>query len=125
MDRFARTAIQGVQTVRELFDRGVKVHILNMGLIDNTPTGKLMVTMLLGFAEFERDMIVERTMAGKAVAKATKPGYHEGRPALNIDMEEFQELAAKQRDGGVTVTECCKRLGISRSSWYNLVRSAA
>ena len=39
LDRFARTAIQGVQTVRDLFQRGVKVHILNMGLVENTLTG--------------------------------------------------------------------------------------
>lgn len=41
LDRFARTAIEGVQTVRELFERGVRVHILNMGLIENTLTGKM------------------------------------------------------------------------------------
>lgn len=41
LDRFARTAIEGVQTVRELFERGVKVHILNMGLVENTITGNL------------------------------------------------------------------------------------
>ena len=41
LDRFARTAIEGVQTVRELFERGVKVHILNRGLVENTLTGNL------------------------------------------------------------------------------------
>jgi len=47
LDRFARTAIDGVQTVRELFDRGVRVHVLNMGLIENTLTGNLILTVLL------------------------------------------------------------------------------
>ena len=50
LDRFAHTAIQGVQTVRELFDRGVKVHILNMGLVENTLTGNLILTVMLAFA---------------------------------------------------------------------------
>ena len=52
LDRFARTAISGVQTVRDLFQRGVKVHILNMGLVENTLTGNLILTVMLAFAEF-------------------------------------------------------------------------
>lgn len=79
LDRFARTVIEGVLTVRTLFERGVKVHILNIGLIENTLTGNLILTVFLAFAEFERGMIIERTQAGKAVAR-TQPGYHEGRP---------------------------------------------
>ena len=47
LDRFARTAIEGVQTVRELFERGIRVHILNMGLIENTLTGNLILTVML------------------------------------------------------------------------------
>lgn len=79
LDRFARTVIEGVLTVRTLFERGVKVHILNIGLIENTLTGNLILTVFLAFAEFERGMIIERTQAGKAVAR-TQEGYHEGRP---------------------------------------------
>ena len=62
-----------------LRDKGVAVHILNMGLLDNSPMGRLVATMLLAFAEFERDMIVERTMEGKAIAKQN-PDFREGRP---------------------------------------------
>ena len=79
LDRFARTAIEGVQTVRELFDRGVWVHILNMGLIENTLTGNLILTVMLAFAEYERGMIVERTQTGKAVARQD-PNFKDGRP---------------------------------------------
>ena len=79
LDRFARTAIDGVSTVRELFDRGVRVHILNMGLIENTLTGNLILTVMLAFAEYERGMIVERTQTGKAVARQN-PNFREGRP---------------------------------------------
>jgi DNA invertase Pin-like site-specific DNA recombinase len=79
LDRIARTAITGFETVKGLLDRGVSVHVLNMGLIDNTPTGRLILHIMLSFAEFEREMIKERTAAGKAIARQ-KPGYKEGRP---------------------------------------------
>lgn len=79
LDRFARSAVEGIQTVKTLFERGVKVHILNIGLVENTPTGRLIFNILSSFAEFERDMIVERTQEGKAVAKQ-RPDFKEGRP---------------------------------------------
>lgn len=125
LDRFARTAGDGIKAVEELLKRGVSVHILNMGLIDDTPTGRLMVTMLLAFAQFERDMIVERTSAGKAVAKSNNPEWREGRKRIEMDENEFSELLAKNKKGELTVDECCKRLGIKRGTWYNRVRQAA
>ncbi|GAB3800201.1 hypothetical protein GCM10028868_24160 [Virgibacillus kimchii] len=69
----------GINTVRELFKRGVKVQILNMGLVEDTPTGRLIFSVMSAFAEFERDMIVERTQEGKAIVKQ-KPDFREGRP---------------------------------------------
>ena len=122
LDRFARTAAGGIECIRSLLDRGVSVHILNMGLIDNTPTGKLMVTMLLAFAEFERDMIVERTMTGKAIAKANNPEYREGRKEIEIDEQVFAELRDRHIKGLASVNECCKILGISRGTWYNRIK---
>ena len=68
-----------VSAVRELFNRGVRVHILNMGLVENTLTGNLILTVMLAFAEYERGMIVERTQTGKAVARQD-PNFREGRP---------------------------------------------
>lgn len=121
LDRFARTTAGGIETINALLDRGVSVHILNMGMIDNTPTGRLIVTVMLAFAEFERNMIIERTTAGKAVAKATKAGWREGRKekVLNeTDVMKFREIARK---GEATITECCKALGISRSTWYKKI----
>lgn len=79
LDRIARSATQGIELIQSLLDQGVTVHILNMGILDNTPTGKLIRTILLAFAEFERDMIVERTQEGKAIAKMN-PDFSEGRP---------------------------------------------
>ena len=51
-----------------------------MGLIDNTPAGRLILHIMLSFAEFEREMIKERTAADKAIALQKKPDYHESRP---------------------------------------------
>lgn len=122
LDRFARTASEGSALVKSLLARGVNVHILNMGLIENTPTGRLILNVLLSFAEFERDMIVERTSEGKAVAKATNPDYKEGRKALEVP-EEFAWYKSRVDAGEVTVTAVCKHLEISRSTWYKWVRS--
>src|SRR5699024_6817116 len=79
LDRLARSALDGIETIRELFEKGVRVHILNMGLVEDTPTGRLIFNVMLAFAEFERDIIVERTQEGKAIAKQD-PNYREGRP---------------------------------------------
>ena len=113
LDRFARTASEGSELVKSLLARGVNVHILNMGLIENTPTGRLILNVLLSFAEFERDMIVERTSEGKAIARATDPNFKEGRPRKEIPTEFFELLK-----GNVSVAEACQRLGIHRTQWY-------
>lgn len=116
LDRFARTAAEGSLLVRDLVNRGVKVNILNMGIADNTPMGKLMTTVLLAFAEYERDMIIERLNDGKAEAKAKNPEYREGRKYVVVpEFEIFRERVAA---GAITVTEACSKLGISRSKWY-------
>ena len=79
LDRFARSLIDGTKLVQELLDRGIKINILNIGVMDNTPASKLIRNIFLSFAEFERDMILERTREGKEIAR-TKDGYKEGRP---------------------------------------------
>ena len=80
LDRIARTARQGLELIDTLNAKDVSVRILNMGgAIDNTPIGKLMRTMLFAFAEFERDLIVERTQEGKRIARQN-PDFREGRP---------------------------------------------
>lgn len=76
--------------VRDLVGRGVKVNILNMGVADNTPMGKVMVTVMLAFAEYERDMIVERTSMGKAMKREHDPDWREGRKLKEIDNKQFE-----------------------------------
>lgn len=124
LDRFARTVSEGLAVVEDLKNRGVKVHILNMGLIEDTPMGNLILTVMLAFARFERDTIVERTSAGKAVAKENDPNYKEGRPMLEIP-EEFNSYLAMVAENEMTVKAACAVLGVSRSTWYKWVKKVA
>ncbi|MBH1942531.1 recombinase family protein [Mobilitalea sibirica] len=79
LDRIARSLTSGSTLINSLIEKGVKVHILNIGVMDNTPSSKLIRNIFFAFAEFERDMIVERTLEGKEIAKQKKD-YREGRP---------------------------------------------
>lgn len=79
LDRIARSVSQGMELIQGLLDMGVKVHVLNMGLLDDTSTGKLITSIMFAFAEFERNMIVERTSEGKAIARLS-PDFRDGRP---------------------------------------------
>lgn len=79
LDRFAWSTLEGTKLIKNLFERGVTVNILNLGVIENTPNGRLIFNVFMSFAEFERDLIVERTQEGKAISKQN-PDYREGRP---------------------------------------------
>ncbi len=79
LDRIARNLKQGIDLIDDLNSRGIKVNVLNMGQIDDTPTGKLIRNIMLALAEWERDMIVQRTQEGKEIARKN-PTYREGRP---------------------------------------------
>lgn len=117
LDRFARSASQGSELIETLISTGITVHILNLGVMDNTPTGKLIRTIMLGFAEFERDMIVQRTTEGKEIARS-KGIRVDGRPKIEIPSEKLEKYRKLHKDGIVTVKQCCAELGISRSYWY-------
>lgn len=112
LDRIARSASQGIELIQSLLDRGVAVHVLNMGLLDNTPTGKLIRNIMLAFAEFERDMIVERTQEGKAIAKK-QPDFREGRPRVYGKKQIQHALVLLQDHSYRQVTELT---GISKST---------
>lgn len=119
LDRFARSVRDGIETIKELFKKGVKVHVLNMGLIENTPTGRLIFNIMMSFAEFERDMIVERTQEGKAIARQD-PNFREGRP---------KKYSKKQINHAIKLKETCtyqqvKDLtGISKPTLYRAMKS--
>ena len=81
LDRFARNVTEGISTIRFLFSKGVKVHVLNVGLLENTAMGNFFITTLLAVAELERCMILERTASGKEIARL-REGYKVGRPPV-------------------------------------------
>ena len=116
LDRFCRSTKEGLEYIEMLISKGVKIHILNMGLIENTPMGKLIVTNLLAFAEFERAMIIERTQSGKAIAKQ-KEGYTEGRPKKYTQKQLDNALGMLAINGGkYSYKEVEEIVGISKST---------
>lgn len=111
LDRFCRTTKEGLEYIDLLKKKSVKIHILNMGLIENTSMGDLITTCLLAFAQFERDQIIERTQAGKAIAK-TKEGFTEGRPKkysreqieLALELLDHNSYRQVERMTGISVS---------------------
>jgi DNA invertase Pin-like site-specific DNA recombinase len=117
LDRFARSMSQGSQLVTELINRGIKVHILNIGMMDNSPSSKLIRNIFFAFAEFERDMIVERTTEGKEAAKVKAEirgeKFKEGRPQ-KYDAEQL-EYAYKLLENN-SYSKVTKITGIGKST---------
>ena len=112
LDRLSRTAAEGSTLIKKLTDAGIKVNILNMGVCDTASSiGKLLTNVLLAFAEFERDMIVERTQSGKEIAKQN-PDFKEGRPrkytddeiARAIEMLETESYRKVAKNTGISVS---------------------
>ena len=89
------------------------MHILNMGLIENTLTGNLILTVMLAFAEYERGMIVERTQTGKALARQSD-SFRDGRPKKYSPTQIRHALDLL--DGGKTYREVEAMTGISKST---------
>jgi DNA invertase Pin-like site-specific DNA recombinase len=112
LDRFARSAVDGMTMVKELLRRGVRIQILNMGLLEDTPIGRAMLAVFAAMAEFERDMIVERTQEGKAVAKL-KEGFTEGRPRLYTEKQMNHAVGLL---GDNSYNQVAAMTGISKST---------
>lgn len=113
LDRLGRDAIDVQQTVRKLADMGIRVHCLALGGVDLTsPAGKMTMAVITAVAEFERDLIIERTQAG--LARAKSEGKKLGRkPTLSAD----QRITARQRiEQGASVSELAREFGTSRQT---------
>lgn len=112
LDRLARNVVEGIEVVQKLFATDVKVHVLNIGLLENTAMGNFFLQTLLAVAELERNMIIERTQAGKEIAK-TKKGFKDGRPNKYtlIQMDHAMELLKDH-----SFNEVARITGISKST---------
>lgn len=119
LDRFARSASQGAALIQELLDKDITVDILNMGRLNNTSTGKLITTIFLAFAEFERDCIVERTQSGKEIAKESED-YKEGRPKRVYTKQQIK-MIKQMLERGESKNCISKTMNIPYSSLTRLI----
>lgn len=112
LDRFARTTIEGIKVVEELFKRKISIHILNVGLLEDTPMGRFFLTTMLAVAELERNMIIERTQSGKELARQD-PNFKDGRPPKYTQEELYNALILLQTH---SYSQVIKATGISKST---------
>lgn len=101
LDRFARSTQDALNMIMLLFEKGVRINVLNQGIIENTSTGRLILTIFSAFADFQSDLIVEGTQEGKELAEQ-KPDFREGRPKkfnqqqINLGMNLLKSHSYKE-----------------------------
>ena len=116
IDRLARSITNLLEIIHALQKKQVAVKILNLGMDTTTPTGKLILTMLAGVAQFEREVMLERQREG--IAKAKADGKYRGRAPLSA---ERRENVIKMSGAGVTRSSIAKQLGIGEASVYRIL----
>ena len=114
LDRLGRSLPHLVTTIENLTKRGVNLRSLHEAIDTTTPTGRLMVHLIASLAEFERELTIERTIAGLEAARAR--GASLGRPT--VWTPQRADAAAALLAAGATVTEVAKALGVSRATIY-------
>lgn len=114
LDRLSRSVAEGSELIKELRDKNITINVLNMGVMDNSTAGKLIYNVMLSFAEFERDLIVERTQEGRAIARQN-PDYREGRPKKYTKKQIEHALQLFETH---TCSEVTAMTGISKATLY-------
>ncbi|MBS4193468.1 recombinase family protein [Lederbergia citri] len=131
IDRLARSIIDLNKIVSELNDKGVSVVFIQDGMMTfkagekSSGMNSLMFNILGSFAQFERDLIVERTTEGRERAKAQ--GKHMGRPASSSerDLRKAIELMNDRENNALSVTDICKLTGVKRATLYARMKEKA
>jgi DNA invertase Pin-like site-specific DNA recombinase len=117
LDRLARSVSNYAEIEKELAKKGVALRVLNLGVDTSTPTGRLIHNTLVGIAQFEREMMLERQKEG--VAKAKREGKYMGRkPTAREKAAEVKALAAE----GLGAVEIAERLNIGRVSVWRIMK---
>ncbi|MBC9070822.1 recombinase family protein [Thauera sp. CAU 1555] len=117
LDRIGRDSIDVQQTVKLCAERGIRLVVLQLGNLDLTSSaGELMVKVLAVVADFERDLIIERTQAGQARARAE--GKHMGRPSKTT--EEQRRAILQRLTGGESVSSLARAYRLSRGTVINI-----
>lgn len=119
LDRFARTVSEGSTLAKELYERGITLNILNMGKIENSTIGTLLLNVMLSFAQFEKDMIYQRCQEGRQIARLN-PNYREGRPK-KFNREQIT-LAMSLLSDGKSYRQIEAMTGISKSTLFRAKR---
>jgi DNA invertase Pin-like site-specific DNA recombinase len=117
IDRIARSSLNLKQIIAELEDRGIKFECADQPFSTNSPTGRLLFGILGEIAEFERALIIERTKAGLARARAQ--GKRLGRPRASLDRARMLELRAQ----GLGYRRIGDELGVSHQTVKNRLRN--
>ena len=117
VDRLARSVTSLYRILSELEARGVKFECTDQAISTNSPTGKLLLSVLAGVAEFERELIRDRTKAGLARARAQ--GKTLGRPRIAVNMDKAHELRAQ----GLGYRKIAKELGVSHQTMFLRLRN--
>lgn len=118
LDRLGRTTLDTLRTIDDLNGRGIPVILLDPALDTRTKEGKLMVTIMSGLAEWERDLLIERTREG--VANARERGRVAGpKPKLSPEQAEAVRAAV---DSGQTITSVARSFGVSRPTIYKALQ---
>lgn len=116
LDRLARSVAHLMEVLATISGKGASLRVLDMSMDTATPNGKLMLTILGGVAEFEREIMLERQREG--IAKAKTAGKYKGRKATA--REKTEEVWALHRQG-IGGSEIAKRAGIGRASVYRIL----
>jgi DNA invertase Pin-like site-specific DNA recombinase len=119
LDRLGRSLKELIELVGDLQERGVEFKSLRESLDTTTSGGKLIFHVFASIAEFERDIIRERTMAGLEAARAR--GRRGGRKRV-MDEKKVALASAMLKDHSSSVTDVCEALGVSRATLYRYVR---
>lgn len=114
LDRLGRNMRSIVNTLHELTERGVTVRSLHDGVDTSTSTGRMVAGILMSIAEYERELVRERTAL--KLEHARKSGQKFGRPAKLTT--EQAALARRMKENGETAATICKTLGIGRTTLY-------
>ena len=122
MDRLSRSTMEGLRFFEDMERRGIEVEVIGLGVMAGGPMSTAFRAVALVFAQLDHDQIVSRLAEGRAKARATNPGYREGRrPAFGQDDERFRQMLDMVNRNERTVRSACEELGISRATWYRTV----
>lgn len=116
IDRLARSVADLLRIVEQLQARGVALQILSLSIDTGTATGKLVLTMLGGIADFERSIMLERQREG--IAKAQREGKYANTGRKNVTRNERADQVKALHTEGVGPAEIARKLGMGRTSVY-------